>query len=203
MTTPTINKNPWSWIPTLYFAEGLPYVAVMTIAVIMYKRLGLSNTEIALYTSWLYLPWTIKPLWSPFVDLVKTKRAWVIAMQGLIAAGLAGIAFFIPTPHYVQFTLAFFWLLAFSSATHDIAADGFYMLGLNNKEQSFFVGIRNTFYRLANIFGQGILVMLAGWLETSQNNIPWRGVLRSTLWRDYFLPLLSTTALSSLSRFRH
>ena len=136
---PRNNRNPWSWIPTLYFAEGLPYVAVMTIAVIMYKRLGLSNTEIALYTSWLYLPWTIKPLWSPFVDLVKTKRSWIIAMQGLIAAGFAGIAFFIPTPHYVQLTLAFFWLMAFSSATHDIAADGFYMLGLNNKEQSFFV----------------------------------------------------------------
>lgn len=107
MTTPTIKRNPWSWIPTLYFAEGLPYVAVMTIAVIMYKRLGLSNTEIALYTSWLYLPWTIKPLWSPFVDLVKTKRAWIIAMQGFIAAGFAGIAFFIPTAHYVQLTLAF------------------------------------------------------------------------------------------------
>lgn len=107
MTTSTTKRNPWSWIPTLYFAEGLPYVAVMTIAVIMYKRLGLSNTEIALYTSWLYLPWTIKPLWSPFVDLVKTKRAWIIAMQGFIAAGFAGIAFFIPTAHYVQLTLAF------------------------------------------------------------------------------------------------
>ena len=130
------RRNPWNWIPTLYFAEGLPYVAVMTIAVIMYKRLGLSNTEITLYTSWLYLPWTIKPLWSPFVDLVKTKRSWIIAMQGLIAAGFAGIAFFIPTTHFVQLTLAFFWLMAFSSATHDIAADGFYMLGLNNKEQS-------------------------------------------------------------------
>ena len=160
---PRNNRNPWSWIPTLYFAEGLPYVAVMTIAVIMYKRLGLSNTEIALYTSWLYLPWTIKPLWSPFVDLVKTKRSWIIAMQGLIAAGFAGIAFFIPTPHYVQLTLAFFWLMAFSSATHDIAADGFYMLGLNNKEQSFFVGIRNTCYRFANIFGQGILVGNIAW----------------------------------------
>ena len=108
MTTPTLKRDPWSWIPTLYFAEGLPYVAVMTIAVIMYKRLGLSNTEIALYTSWLYLPWTIKPLWSPFVDLIKTKRAWIIAMQGFISAGFAGIAFFIPTTHYVQFTLAFF-----------------------------------------------------------------------------------------------
>ena len=136
MTTPTTKRNPWSWIPTLYFAEGLPYVAVMTIAVIMYKRLGLSNTEIALYTSWLYLPWTIKPLWSPFVDLVKTKRSWIIAMQGFIAAGFAGIAFFIPTAHYVQFTLAFFWLLAFSSATHDIAADGFYMLGLSRQYTS-------------------------------------------------------------------
>lgn len=158
--------TPWGWIPTLYFAEGLPYVAVMTVAVIMYKRLGLSNTEIALYTSWLYLPWVIKPLWSPFVELIKTKRAWIVTMQGLIAAGFAGIAFFIPTDYYLQVTLAFFWLLAFSSATHDIAADGFYMLGLTPGEQSFFVGIRNIFYRLANIFGQGVLVMFAGWIES-------------------------------------
>ncbi len=159
------KTSPWAWITTLYFAEGLPYVAVMTVAVIMYKRLGLSNTEITLYTSWLYLPWVIKPLWSPFVDLIKTKRSWIIAMQALIAAGFAGIAFFIPTTFFVKSTLAFFWLLAFSSATHDIAADGFYMLGLSNGEQSFFVGIRNTFYRLANIFGQGILVMIAGLME--------------------------------------
>ncbi|MGL4993074.1 MAG: MFS transporter [Bacteroidales bacterium] len=159
------GRSPWSWIPSLYFAQGLPYVAVMTIAVIMYKRLGLSNSDIALYTSWLYLPWVIKPLWSPFVDLLKTKRWWIVTMQSLVAAGFAGIAFFIPTDYYVQLTLAFFWLLAFSSATHDIAADGFYMLGLNSGEQSFFVGIRNTCYRLSNIFGQGILVMIAGWLE--------------------------------------
>lgn len=183
------KRNPWSWIPTLYFAEGLPYVAVMTIAVIMYKKLGLSNTEIALYTSWLYLPWTIKPLWSPFVDLIKTKRSWIIAMQGFIAAGFAGVAFFIPTTHFVQITLAFFWLMAFSSATHDIAADGFYMLGLNNKEQSFFVGIRNTFYRLANIFGQGILVMFAGWLETSQGNIPLAWSITFYLMAGLFLAL--------------
>lgn len=167
----TTKTNPWSWIPTLYFAEGLPYVAVMTIAVIMYKRLGLSNTEIALYTSWLYLPWTIKPLWSPFVDLVRTKRWWIVSMQGLIAAAFAGVAFFIPAHFYVQATLAFFWLMAFGSATHDIAADGFYMLGLEPGEQSFFVGIRNTFYRFANIFGQGILVMLAGWLETTRGSV--------------------------------
>lgn len=189
MTTPSLKRNPWIWIPTLYFAEGLPNVAVMTIAAIMYKRLGLSNTEIALYTSWLYLPWTIKPLWSPFVDLIKTKRVWIIAMQGFIAAGFAGVAFFIPTPHYIQLTLAFFWLLAFSSATHDIAADGFYMLELNNKEQSFFVGIRSTFYRLANIFGQGILVMLAGRLETSQNNVPLAWSITFYLMAGIFLAL--------------
>lgn len=166
------HRSPWTWVPTLYFAEGLPYVTVMAMAVFMYKRLGLSNTEIALYTSWLYLPWTIKPLWSPFVDLIKTKRAWIIAMQMFISAGFAGIAFSIPTNHFVQFTLAFFWLMAFSSATHDTAADGFYMLGLSNKDQSLFVGIRNSAYRLASAFGQGILVAFAGWLEISQNNIP-------------------------------
>lgn len=166
------KTSGWAWIPTLYFAQGLPYVAVMTIAVIMYKKMGLSNTDIALYTSWLYLPWVIKPIWSPFVDIVKTKRWWVVMMQGFVAAGFAGVAFSIPTDYYLQVSLAFFWLLAFSSATHDIAADGFYMLGLNTGEQSFFVGIRNTFYRLANIFGQGVLVMFAGWLENTQNNIP-------------------------------
>ena len=159
------KRNPWAWVPTLYFAEGLPYVAVMTVAVIMYKNMGLSNTQIALYTSWLYLPWVIKPLWSPFIDLIKTKRWWVNTMQTLIAAAFAGVAFFIPTSHWVQVTLAFFWLLAFASATHDIAADGFYLHGLQEKEQSLFVGIRNIFYRVAMIFGQGLLVMFAGWIE--------------------------------------
>lgn len=158
-------RNPWTWVPTLYFAEGLPYVAVMTISVIMYKRLELSNTEIALYTSWLYLPWVIKPFWSPFVDILKTKRWWIVSMQLLIGAGLAGIAFTLPTPFWLQASLAFFWLLAFSSATHDIAADGFYMLSLDDSQQSFFVGIRSTFYRLASITGQGFLIILAGFFE--------------------------------------
>ncbi len=174
-----VNRSrPWFWVPSLYFSEGLPYVAVMTISLIMYKRLGLSNGEIAFYTSWLNLPWVIKPLWSPFVDLIKTKRAWIVAMQSLIAAGLAGVAFFIPTTFFVQATMAFFWLLAFSSATHDIAADGFYMLGLSEGEQSLFVGIRSTFYRLAMIFGQGLLVMVAGLMEqgkiivSTKGNIP-------------------------------
>lgn len=160
-----VTRSPWSWIPTLYFAQGLPYVAVMTVSVIMYKRFGLSNTDIALYTSWLYLPWVIKPFWSPFVDILKTKRWWIISMQLLIGAGLAGIAFTLPTPFYFKASLAFFWLMAFSSATHDIAADGFYMLALDDSQQSFFVGIRSTFYRLAMITGQGLLIILAGGLE--------------------------------------
>ena len=159
------NRSPWAWIPTLYFAEGIPYVVVMTVSVIMYKRFGLSNADIALYTSWLYLPWVIKPFWSPFVDILKTKRWWIVSMQLLIGAGLAGVAFTLPTPFYFKASLAFFWLLAFSSATHDIAADGFYMLGLDDSQQSFFVGIRSTFYRLAMITGQGLLIILAGGLE--------------------------------------
>ena len=166
------NRSPWGWVPTLYFAQGLPYVAVMTISVIMYKRLGISNTDIALYTSWLYLPWVIKPFWSPFVDLLKTKRWWVVAMQMLVGAGLAGIAFTIPAPHFFQITLAIFWLVAFSSATHDIAADGFYMLALDSHRQAMYVGIRSTFYRVATIAGQGLLVILAGWLESSTGLTP-------------------------------
>ncbi|MCP5063081.1 MAG: AmpG family muropeptide MFS transporter [Ignavibacteriae bacterium] len=161
------NKSPWAWIPTLYYAEGIPYVVVMIVSVIMYKRLGISNTDIALYTSWLYLPWVIKPLWSPIVDLLKTKRFWIITMQLLIGAGLAGVALTIPGPNFFKYTLAFLWLLAFSSATHDIAADGFYMLGLSKHHQAYFVGIRSTFYRLAMITGQGLLIIVAGYLESS------------------------------------
>ena len=166
------TKNPWTWIPTLYFGQGLPYVVVMSVAVLMYKRFGLSNTDVALYTSWLYLPWVIKPFWSPFVDILKTKRWWIIAMQLLIGAGLAGVAFTLPTPFYFQATIGFFWLLAFSSATHDIAADGFYMIALDDSQQSFFVGIRSTFYRLAMITGQGLLIVLAGFLENKTGNVP-------------------------------
>ncbi len=165
-----VKRNPWAWIPSLYFAEGLPYVVVMTVSVIMYKNLGISNTEIALYTSWLYLPWVIKPLWSPIVDILRTKRFWIISMQLLIGAGLAGVALTIPASNFFQYTLAFLWLLAFSSATHDIAADGFYMLGLSEHDQSLFVGIRSTFYRIAMIAGQGLFVMLAGFIAKSSNS---------------------------------
>ncbi len=160
-------KKSWLWIPSLYFAEGLPYVIVMSVAVIMFKRLGISNTDIALYTSWLYIPWVIKPLWSPIVDIFKTKRWWILITQIIIGAGLAGIVLTLPGPNPFRYSLAFLWLLAFSSATHDIAIDGFYMLALDKKEQAYYIGIRNTFYRLSTIGGQGLLVMLAGLWEIS------------------------------------
>ena len=192
------TQNAWSWIPSLYFAEGFPYVIVMTLSVIMYKRLDISNAEIALYTSWLYFPWVIKPLWSPFVDIVRTKRWWIVFMQLLIGGGMAGIAFMIPTDFFFQATLAFFWLMAFSSATHDIAADGFYMLGLNEEKQAFFIGIRSIFYRIAMLTGQGLLVMLAGFWEQRTGNIPqaWIvvfGVVAVSfvclsLWHQFMLP---------------
>ena len=165
------KANPWTWIPSLYYAEGLPYAFVMIVSVVMYKKLNLSNSEIALYTSWLYLPWVIKPLWSPFVDIFKTKRFWIILMQLFIGAGLAGVALTIPTSNMLRYTLVFFWLIAFSSSTHDIAADGFYMLGLSSHDQAWFVGIRNTFYRFAILTGQGLLVILAGQLENFYNNV--------------------------------
>ena len=183
------RTSPWAWIPTLYFAQGLPYVAVMTISVIMYKRLGISNADLAFYTGWLSLPWVIKPLWSPFIDLIKTKRWWITTMQLLIGAGLAGIAFTVPTSYFFQLTLAVFWLLAFSSATHDIAADGFYMLGLSSHEQALFVGIRSTFYRIATIAGQGLLIMLAGRLETSTQNIPFAWSITFMVLAGVFLAL--------------
>ncbi len=168
------NKNKaisWSWVPSLYYAEGLPYAFVMIVSVVMYKKLNISNAEIALYTSWLYLPWVIKPLWSPFVEVFKTKRFWIIFMQLLIGAGLAGIALTIPSSNMFKYTLAFFWLIAFSSSTHDIAADGFYMLGLSSHDQAWFIGIRNTFYRFAILTGQGLLVILAGQLENIYNDV--------------------------------
>ena len=163
----TKKRSPWAWIPSLYFAQGLPYVAVNVITVIMYKRLGISNADIALYTGWLYLPWVIKPFWSPFVDIIKTKRWWTLIMQWIIGFGLAAVAFAIPTPFFFQLTLAIFWLVGFASATHDIASDGYYMIALEEHEQAAYVGIRSTFYRVATLVGQGLLVIIAGVIESN------------------------------------
>ncbi len=156
------EKSPWVWVPTLYLAEGLPYALVMAVSVVLYKNLGVSNEDIALYTSLLYLPWTLKPLWSPLIDLLLTRRLWVWSMQLVVGGGLAGVALAIPAPHFLVLTLVFFWLVAFASATHDIAADGFYLLALPERQQALFTGVRNTFYRLANIAAQGGLIVLVG-----------------------------------------
>ena len=186
------RKSGWWWIPTLYFAEGLPYFAVTAISVILYKRLGVSNTDIALYTSWLYLPWVIKPFWSPIVEIFSTRRRWIYTTQFFIGALLAAVAFTIPVNAFFQWTLAFFWLMAFGSATHDIAADGFYMLGLDGEQQSFFSGIRSIFYRLATIFGQGGLIIIAGKLEESTGSI-------TTAWSITFA--ITATIMLLLSLF--
>ena len=159
------DKNAWLWIPFLYFTQGIPYILVVTVSVIMYKRLGIGNAEIGLYTSWLYLPWVIKPLWSPIVDLNGTKRKWFLMMQLVISLAFLGIGLFMGSNSFFTITLAFFWMAAFASATNDIASDGYYMIGLTQKKQSFFIGLRSTFYRLAMITGQGLLVIFAGYLE--------------------------------------
>lgn len=180
-------RSPWWWIPTLYFAEGLPYMAVMTISVIMYKSLGINNTQLAFYTSWLYLPWIIKPLWSPFVDIIRTKRWWVVTMQLAIAIGLASLAFTIPTSTFFRSTLAAFWLIAFCSATHDISADGFYMLGLSEHQQSMFVGIRSLFYRVSMVVGQGALVVLADYINRRYETVTAGWVAIFALMSVFFL----------------
>jgi PAT family beta-lactamase induction signal transducer AmpG len=174
-----LQRSPWWWIPSLYFGQGIPYVVVMTLSVAMYKNTGISNTDIALYTGWLYLPWVIKPLWSPVVELLGTKRKWIIALQLVIGAALAGVAFTTKLPDFFRASLAVLWLMAFSSATHDIAADGFYMLGLRQQQQAAFVGVRSTFYRLAMIAGQGGLLWLAGQLTDSLGDphVAWSIVL--------------------------
>lgn len=159
------STSPWAWIPTLYIAEGLPYFAVNTLTVLMYVNMGISLSEMAFYTGWLYLPWVIKPFWSPFVDLFSTKRKWTVFMQLAMAICMAAIAFLLPSSFFFSSTLAVFWILAFFSATHDIAADGYYMLELTPHDQAAYVGVRSTFYRIASVLGQGGLVILAGYLE--------------------------------------
>lgn len=158
-------RSAWTWVPSLYFAEGIPYVLVMAVSVVLYKRLGVDNSAIALFTSLLYLPWVIKGGWSPLVDLVSSKRRWIVGCQFALALSLIGVAAAVTSSSFFALTVALFAAMAFFSATHDIAADGFYLLGLPTDQQAALVGVRSTFYRIAVIFGQGGLVVLAGILE--------------------------------------
>ena len=155
------KTNAWLWVPTLYFASGLPYHAITSISDIMYKDLGVENSTITFLTSIFLIPWTIKPIWSPFVELISTRRKWTIYSQLLLALCFGMVAMFIPMNSYLLLTIIAFMIGAFVSSTHDIALDGFYILALPQEKQSFFSGIRNTAYRIATVFSSGILVMLA------------------------------------------
>ncbi len=215
------TKSPSLWVPSLYLGESLPYAAVMLMSVVLYQEMGLTDTQIALYTSWLGLPWVIKPLWSPFIDSIRTKRWWILAMQFLIGASLALVALSLPTTMWLRASLALFMLIAFSSSTHDISADGFYILGLSNQDQELYVGVRNTFYRIGMVLGQGGLVMLAGMLQEGAFGLPqfsipvsWSvtflmvGLLMLLLfaWHSRMLPQVESqtdAALASRGRWRH
>ena len=203
------DKTPWLWVPTLYFAEGIPYFIVNVVSVTMFKRLGMSNADLAMYTSLLYLPWVIKPLWSPLVDVVRTKRWWIVAMQTLITVCFAALALSLPSRtgapvRAFSLSLVIFYITAMLSATHDIAADGYYMLALDEHRQSLFVGIRSTFYRIASVFGQGVIVVVAGLLENHYGDIPKAWVvtllassllfLAVTVWHHFILPAETPSA---------
>jgi PAT family beta-lactamase induction signal transducer AmpG len=164
-------KSPWLWVPSLYFGQAIPYIVANSLSVILYKDMGVSNTDIAFYTSLLYLPWVIKPLWSPLVDLAGTKRGWTVGLQLALALALGATGATLHLPGWFIASLAVMWVMAFASATHDISADGFYMLGLDDKRQAAFVGVRSTFYRLATLAAQGPLVILAGILSTRLGDV--------------------------------
>ena len=201
----TKSISPWAWVPTLYFAQGIPYFIVNNISVLMFAKMGVPNGEMALFTSLLYLPWTIKPFWSPFIDIIKTKRWWIISMQILMSIAFILLTLSIPKPDEATIaagttpismftiTLVLFIITAFASATHDIAADGFYMLALKQSDQAAFVGIRSTFYRLASIFGQGVLVAIAGAIELRNKDIP----------LSWTITMLVTAVMFSLVTFYH
>ena len=169
----TASRSPWFFLPTLYFIEGLPYVLINTVSVILFKRMGIDNVRIAFWTSWLYLPWVIKMFWGPLVDIYATKRAWILFTQAGLSLCMFAVAFSLKTEVFFALSLTAFFAGAITSATNDIATDGFYMLALSEKEQAFFVGLRAGFYRLAMIFGSGLLVYVAGMLESSSKDIAW------------------------------
>lgn len=166
------QRNPWLWVPSLYFIEGLPNVIIAALSVLMYKKMGVSDGDAAFYASLIYLPYFIKPLWSPFIDIYRTKRWWIVVMQITLALTCAAMAFLLPTPFFVSATVATFFLISFASATHDIAADGFYIIALDSHNQSFFVGIRSTFYRFSTLFAKGAIVFFIGLLEISLGDVP-------------------------------
>lgn len=207
------DNKPWYWIPLLNFASGLPYAVIISVSVIMYKNLGISNEDIGVYTSLLYLPWVIKPLWSPFIELNGTKRKWFLSMQLLISIAFLLVGLTIPTSGFFIMTLAIFWVAAFASASNDIASDGFYLLVLPKEQQSFFLGIRSTFYRLSLLAGNGLIVLFAGYLEHKygDNTKAWSytmiavGLLMTfiTVYNFFFTPKNEINASENTAAMHH
>ena len=203
------QKTPWWWVPTLYFAEGVPYFVVNNISVMMFTKMGVPNGDMSFFTTLLYFPWFLKGIWSPIVDVVKTKRWWIIAMQVIMTAMLILLTVTLPRPEAASiaagntsisifwFTLVLFIIAAFASATHDIAADGFYMLAHSPSSQAAFIGIRSVFYRVASVFGQGVLVFIAGVVESKTGNIPmsWQVTLGVSAAVFFLITLYHTFAL--------
>lgn len=157
--------KPYAWVPSLYMGEALPFSAVMLLSLVMFKEMGMTDSQITLYTGWLGTPWVIKPIWSPIVDNLKTKRWWIVSMQFLMGVALAMVALTLPTAFWLKASLAVLMVIAFASATHDISADGFYIIALSDKDQELYVGVRNTFYRVGLVIGQGGLVLLVGYMQ--------------------------------------
>lgn len=203
------HNNPWWWVPTLYFTEGIPYFLVNSMSVMLFAKMGVPNDQLSFFTTLLYFPWFLKGLWSPFVDILRTKRWWIISMQILMTCLCILLTVTLPHPsaesieagtsvHLFRWTLVFFIITAFASATHDIAADGYYMLAHDTKSQAGFIGIRSTFYRVSSIFAQGVLVYMAGYIENETKDIPysWQLTLGATsvilllvtLYHCFFLP---------------
>lgn len=192
--------KPYAWVPSLYLGEALPYTAVMLLSVIMFKEFGLTDGEITVYTGWLGLPWVIKPIWSPIIDNMKTKRWWILSMQFVMGVALGLVAFTLPTSFWLQGSLALFMVIAFASSTHDISADGFYIIGLEDREQELYVGVRNTFYRIGMVIGQGGLVMLVGAMQDGLFGSAFAG--SATPWMTAFLILGGLMVLLSLYHSR-
>ena len=179
------NVSPWLWVPTLYFAEGVPYFIVNNISVMMFTKMGVPNGDMAFFTTLLYFPWFLKGIWSPLVDVVRTKRSCIVTMQGLLTSLMVLLTLTLPHPEVdvinsgqtpislFMLTLVLIIIAAFASATHDIAADGYYMLAHSPSSQAAFIGIRSTFYRIASVFGQGVLVFIAGHIEKDTGDIPY------------------------------
>jgi len=188
----------WAFVPSLYFVQGLPYVIVNNVSVVLYKTLGVTNSTITLWTSWLSLAWAFKAFWSPLVDGVATKRLWTVAMQLSMAPVLVLVAASLGLPWFFTASLVLFFVLAFLSATHDIAADGLYMVGLDDAQQSAFVGVRSTAWRMALLVGEPALIFAAGALAPQLGQAGgWSAVLvasgglfaAATVWHWFILPV--------------